>query len=161
MALANTLLVEATKIVWAAAPKDITGAGLAGDYVSLKNARKLCIILQSGAWAGGTSAVTLTQSTDNAGGSTAALAFSYQYVGTGLTSDTLVKTAVTSDTFNISAANKIHVIEVLASDLTDGYCYVKCDAATPGSNADLLSMTYILYGLSYLERPGTMPSVIS
>lgn len=161
MSLANTLLVEATKIVWAAAPKDITGAGLTGDWVNLKNHRKIAIILMSGAWAGGTAAVTLNEATDNAGTGSAALAFSYQYVATGLTSDTLVKTAVTSNTFDISAANKLHVIEVLASDLSSGFTHIQCAVATPGSNADLLAMAYVLYSGSYLERPGTMPSVIS
>ena len=73
MALANELLVEATKIVWAAAPKDITGAGLTGDYVCLKYHRKLAIVLMSGAWAGGTAAVTLTQATDATGGTSTSL----------------------------------------------------------------------------------------
>lgn len=161
MGLANTLLVEATKPVWAAAPKDITGAGLTGDYISLKYHRKLAIVLMSGAWAGGTAAVTLTQATDATGGTSASLAFAYQYVATGLTSDTLVKTAVTSNTFNISAANKIHVIEVLASDLTAGYTHVRCEVASPGSNADLLAMLYIAYQSNYVEGVASQPSVIA
>jgi hypothetical protein len=161
MGLANSLLVEATKIVWAAAPKDITGAGLTGDLVCLKYHRKMAIVLLTGAWAGGTAAVTLTQATDAAGGTTASFAFDYQYVGTGLTSDTLVKTAVSSNTFNLSAANKIHVIEVLASDLTAGYTHVRCEVATPGSNADLLAMAYVLYGSSYTEGVASQPSVIA
>jgi hypothetical protein len=96
-----------------------------------------------------------------AGGTTASFAFDYQYVGTGLTSDTLVKTAVSSNTFNLSAANKIHVIEVLASDLTAGYTHLRCEVASPGSNADLLAMAYILYQGSYVEGVASQPSVIA
>jgi hypothetical protein len=161
MSLSNTLLVEAAKIVWAGAPKDITGAGLTGDYVSLKYHRRLAVVLMTGAWAGGTAAVTLTQATDATGGTSASLAFDTQYVSTGLTSDTPVKTAVASNTFNLSAANKLHVIEVLASDLTAGYTHVRVEVASPGSNADLLAMAYILYGASYNESPATQPSVIA
>ncbi len=161
MGLSNTLLVEATKVVWAAAPKDITGAGVSGDYVHMKHHRKLAAVITTGAWAGGTAAVTLTQATDATGGTSASLPFTFQYVGTGLTSDTLVKTAVASNTFNLSAANKIHVIEVLASDLTAGYTHVRVEVASPGSNADLLAMAYILYGASYNESPATQPSVIA
>ena len=161
MSLANTLLVESTKIVWGAAPIDITGAGLSGDWVNLKNHRKLAIILMSGAWAGGTSAITVEEATDNAGTGGQALAFAYQYVATGLTSDTLVKTAVTSNTFNVAAANKIHVIELLAADLSAGFTHVRVVAGTPGSNADLLAALYVLYSGSYLEKVSTMPSAIS
>ncbi len=161
MGLSNTLLVEATKVVWAAAPKDITGAGVSGDYVHMKHHRKLAVVITTGAWAGGTAAVTLTQATDATGGTSASLPFTFQYVGTGLTSDTLVKTAVASNTFNLSAANKIHVIEVLASDLTEGYPFVRCEVASPGSNADLVSMVYVLYEGRGVESPGTQPTVIA
>ncbi len=163
MALANTLLVEATKPVWGSAPKDITGAGFDGDWVTMKNHQRLAVIIKTGAWAGGTSAVTLEQATDASGSGAKALSFSYQYVATGLTSDTLTKTAVVSDTFNLSAANKIHVIEVWAHDLdnNNGFQWVRARAATPGSNSDFAECLYVLYQSSMLQKPENQPSAIA
>lgn len=159
----NQLLVESTKIVSAAVPIDITGAGFNGDYVSFKHYRKCAIILQTGAWAGGTAAVTLGQATTAAGGGAKALAMDYYYISTALTSDSLVKTAVTSNTFNLSAANKLVVIEVNAYDLdlANSFAWFRVEVATPGANADLASALYILYQGGLLATPSTLPTVIA
>lgn len=161
--IGNALLVESAKVVWAAAPLDITGAGFNGDWVDLKTFRKVAVVLLTGAWAGGTAAVTLEQATDVAGTSGKALSFAYQYVSTGLTSDSPTKTAVTSNTFNLSAANKLHVIEVLASDLdiANGFDCLRVVVASPGSNADLAAALYVLYQGGYGGSPSTLPSVIA
>lgn len=158
------LLIENAKIIPAFVPIDITGAGANGDWVHFHHARKAAVVLMKGAWAGGTSAVTLEQATDASGTSSKALAFSYQYSGTALTNDSLAKNAVTSNTFALSTtANLFHVIEVLAQDLdlANGFDYFRVVCATPGSNADLLAGLYILYDLDYRGLPSTLPTAIS
>ncbi len=133
-------------------PKDITGAAQVGDYVSLKNYSVCVITLQQGAWAGGTPAVTLTQSQDVAATGEKALGFSKRWTKVGVTGTTFVKTDVTSDTFNLPAvANTINKIFVQAEDLdTDNGFDVLCvKVASPGANADLLEAHYDLYGARY------------
>lgn len=159
----NELFVEGCKPVWAAAPIDITGAGLSGDWVHLQGYRKCAVVLQTGAWAGGTAAVTLNQATDNAGTGSKAVAFTSYYLATGLTSDVLTKTAVVSNTFNLSAANKLAIIEVWAADLdvSGGFGWLQVAVASPGANSDLVSALYVLYQGGYTGKPENAPVVIS
>src|SRR5437667_2358393 len=111
--------VENTKVIYGSEPKNYTGATGNSDYVSLKNYDRVAAVIQTGAWAGGTAAVTLTQAQDVSGTAAKALSFAYQwtYQSTGFTIDALTRTAVSSDTFNLATANTVHVIEIEASDL--------------------------------------------
>ena len=59
--------VETVKVVYGSEPKNYTGATGHSDYVSLKNYDCAACVIQTGAWAGGTAAVTLTQATAVAG----------------------------------------------------------------------------------------------
>ncbi len=147
-------LVELMGIETAILPKDTTGAAQVGDYVSLKNYQHCTIIIQQGAWAGGTSAVTLEQATDvsNSLSDSKALAFTKRWTKVGVTGTTFVETAVVSNTFNLPAvANTINVIEVDADmlDVTNGFDCLVLKTASPGANADLISATYILHGARY------------
>ena len=158
------LLVEGLGWISAGVPLDINGAGMSGDWVHLHNARRAAIILQKGAWAGGTPAVTLEQSLDAAGTSGKALAFTFQYSGTSLTNDVLVKTAVVANTFNLSAvSNLYHIIEIHAQDLdaANNFDYFRCVVASPGANADLLAMMYIIGDRGWAGLPSTMPTAIA
>lgn len=140
-------LVENAAIEVGAVPIDTTGAAVTGDYVSMKGFDHLTIIIQQGAWAGGTPAVTLKQASDVSATGEKALSFSWRWTKVGLTGTTYTKTAVTSDTFNLSAtANTINVIEVDASslDVDGGFDCVRVAIASPGANADLICVTYIL-----------------
>ena len=103
--------VMTRKILWANEPKNYTGAAATTKYVSLKDYRHLCIQIITGAWAGGTAAVTLSQATAVAGTGAKALGFTKQFNDV-TTSGTLVETAVVSDTFTIGTANKLFVIEI-------------------------------------------------
>lgn len=138
-------LVEQTKIIAARAPIDCTGAAMTDKYVSLKDYNHLTIIIKTGTWAGGNSAVTLKQATAVAGTGTKALAFSYMWTDS-TTAGTLVKTAVTSNTFNVGTAARVYVIEVDASslDVANDFDCVSLALASPGANADLVDATYIL-----------------
>lgn len=145
-------LVENGKVVVGAVPVDTTGAAVAGDYVSLNGYTHLTIIIAQGAWAGGTPAVTLKQATDVSGTGEKALSFSSYWAGTALTDDNYTKTAVTSDTYNITAtANTVNIIEVDASslDVDGGFDCVRVGIATPGANADLICVVYVLTGNRY------------
>jgi hypothetical protein len=152
------MLAENTKIIWAAEPKSYSGTAVTKKYVNMANYNTLTVLIITGAWAGGTAAVTMKQATSSAGANVKALAFAYQRndVATG---DTLVNTAVTSDTFNLGTANKIFVIEVQASDLdiNNGFKYVSVDVASPGANADFYGAVYILGGARYAET--TPPAI--
>lgn len=140
-------LVENAAIEVGAVPIDTTGAAVTGDYVSMKGFDHLTIIIQQGAWAGGTPAVTLKQASDVSATGEKALSFSWRWTKVALTGTTYTKTAVTSDTFNLPAtANTINVIEVDASslDCDGGFDCVRVAIASPGANADLIAVTYIL-----------------
>jgi hypothetical protein len=156
------LLIENCPPVYAFAAKDITGAGVNGNYFNLAFARRALLILTTGAWAGGTAAVTLGQATTAAGGSAKALAFSYYYIATS-TSSVFTKTAVVSNTFNLSAASKIVAIDLNAYDLdiNNGFKYVRVEIATPGSNADLLGGVYVPYMPAYAGLPSTLPDLLA
>jgi len=52
-------LAEKLKFIRGAEPKSYSGAAMADNYVSLKNYGQLTIKISTGAWAGGTAAVTL------------------------------------------------------------------------------------------------------
>jgi hypothetical protein len=137
-----------------AVPVDTTGAAVTGDYVSLAGYERLVIIIQQGAWAGGTPAVTLLQATDVSAGNAKALAFTERFTKVGLTGTTFTKTAVTANTFDLPAvANTINVIEVPADslDVSNDFDCVRVNIATPGANADLIAVTYLLVGARYSQ----------
>lgn len=151
--------VERNKLIWAAEPKNYTGAAMADKYVSLKNYQWLTIVILTGAWAGGTAAVTLKQATAVAGTGAKALSMKNQWNDV-TTSGTLVKTAVVSDTFNLGTANKMHVIEVDPADLdiNNGFDCATLAVASPGANNDFYSAMYILSDSRFQEA--TPPSAL-
>jgi hypothetical protein len=153
------LNVEKAKLIWAAEPKNYTGAAMAAKYVSLKTVGQLTIIIQTGAWAAGTAAVTLLQATAVAGTGAKALGFAFQWNDVA-TSGTLVQTAVVADTFTIGVANKLYVIEVdpRSLDIQGGFDCVTLAVASPGVNADFYSVVYMCTDLRYQEA--TPPSVL-
>lgn len=143
----NGRLIEQLGLECAAVPIDTTGAAVTGDYYCLKYYNHITFIIQQGAWAGGTPAVTLKQATAVAGTGEKALSFLYYWSQVALTGTGYTRTAVTSDTFNLTAtANTTTILEVEASDLdlANGFDCVRVGIATPGSNADLIAVFAIL-----------------
>jgi len=156
------LLVENGQIEVGAVPIDTTGAAVTGDYVSMKDFSHLTITIMQGAWAGGTPAVTLKQATDVAASGEKALGFTKYWTKVGLTGTTYTETAVTSNTYNLGAvANTINVIEVDAADLDvdGGFDCVRLGIATPGANADLIAVHYLLTGARYPQATAIDPKV--
>lgn len=154
--------VEDYGVAVGAVPVDTTGAAVAGDFISLKGHESVTIFITQGAWAGGTPAVTLLQDVVVAGTSEKALGMTEYYSKVGLGSAVFAETAVVSDTFNLTAtANTLTVIQVHASslDVDGGFDCVRVGIATPGSNADLISVLYILSGSRYPQAIQLAPTV--
>lgn len=152
-------LVESMKFIRAADPKDYVSAAFAGYWVSMKLYKHLTIVITTGAWAAGTAAVTVEEATHIAGTANVALGFSFMWTDEAATG-TLVKTAVTSNTFNLDTASKLYIIEIDAEDLTRSLSKdcVTVKVATPGANADLYCIDYILSGARFAMD--TPPSAI-
>ena len=154
MTMCGKITNESVMIVEGFAPIDTVSAAQTGNMISLKNAAHVTIIINTGSWAGGTSAVTLEQATDvtDSASSSKALGFSWMWTNDGAaTASSLTKTAVTANTFTADTAAQMYVIEVDADtlDVDNGYDCLQVLTATPGANADLISATYILSGTRY------------
>lgn len=156
-------LIDHVKIVVGCPPAALTTTAGDGDYVSLKNFAKMQIVIavdNGSTVTGGT--ITLKQAKTVAGGDEDVLAFDKMWanidVGAG---DTLVETAVVSNTFTTdttNAKNLLYVIEVDASDLDieNGFDCVRVDS-TGMANA-VGSVTYHLYGSRY-SSPIDVPAI--
>lgn len=154
-------LIERAKVIAAAPPKDYTGAAMTAKYISMKNVDRVSILINVGAWAGGTAAVTLAQATDVSATGAKALSFTKQWNDV-VADGTLVETAVAANTFNIDStyANKQIVIEVDAADLdvNNDFDCLTLAIASPGANSDFYSVEYVCLGLRYQED--TPPTVL-
>ncbi len=142
---AGTRLIDKIKIVNGTEPKNYTGAASTSDYVSLKNYNHATVLIQTGAWAGGTSAVTLTQATEVAGSTTKALGFDTVFIipGDG-SADLPVKTAVVANTF----------------DVDNLYDCFRVEGASPSTNADVYGVTILLSGARAGGNYALLPSAI-
>ncbi len=159
----NMLLHEVVKPVLALAP--ILPSSSTPDYVSLKNfARFTAIIAQDNATTVTGSAITLKQATAVAGTGEKALAFTKMYTVANIaTTDLLVETAVTSDTFTTDATNAInslYVIEVEASELDVANDFDCIRVGTGDAVALVLSVTYLLWPSRYATKAINQPSAI-
>lgn len=150
-------IVETMTLIQAFPPQDINGQALAEDQVGLANYEHLSVHISVGDIQG-TSAVTLLQSTDNAGAGEKPLGFDQVWIsgdGDGI----LVKTAVVSDTFDLLAAddNQQWIIEIDASelDVANNFNFVRVDLTDPSAVTDV-SVTYILSGARFAGV--TMPN---
>ena len=143
-------LMETVKAVWANEPKNYTGAAATKKWVSLKNYTNLTIVIITGAWAAGTAAVTVEQATAVAGTGNKAVPFTDYWDDEAL-SGALVKKAAVSNTFNLTTALKMYVIEIDARmlDIAGGFDCVALTVASPGANADFYGAAYILHGSRY------------
>lgn len=157
-------LLECLHIVPAFVPIDTTGAGADGDWVNVKSWRRIVTLIQQGAWAGGTPAVTFEQATDATGAGAKTLGYSERWNGVALTTDIPTRVAVTSNTSNLAAvANSFVMVEHSEQDLDfdNGFVWMRVRVATPGSNADLISATYILGDGHWLAKASTLPTAIA
>jgi hypothetical protein len=146
----NGRLTEQASVVMATGVGDLTSAA----YVSMKNYRRLTIIAaftSTGTVSGGV--VTLSQATAVAGTGAKALAFTRMLANVDVAaSQTLVETAVTSNTFTVATTTTKRVVYIIeidsdALDATNSFDCVKF-VSTALVNATGI-VTYILHGARY------------
>jgi hypothetical protein len=155
----NSMLHEGAKIVTGLAP--ITPSASTPDYVSLKNYNRMTAIIcvDNGETVTGT-AITLLQANTVAAGGEKALAFTKMWANadTGAT-DTLVETAVTSNTFTTATTdnkNLLYVIDIDPATLDEGF---DCVRVGTGNGANMVAcVLYILWDAKYATA--TPPSAI-
>lgn len=160
-------LVETAKFIQVQEPKDKTGAAVTTEWISMKEARWIDFVIATGTMTStSNNAVTLYVANDAAGTKnaaitgTATMTMPYVWKRT-VSTDTLVKTTVSSSTFNLtkSSDNKTFIIPVdtnkagtfVASSVTYNAEYVRVSVASPGSHACLMSVYAIAHGLRYAE----------
>ena len=156
------LLHQEAGIEAAIVPQNINGVAVDGDWMNLEDYEHLSIILQQGAWAAGTPAVTLEQATDVAGTGAKALAFATRWEKEALVDPSFTETAVTANTFNLPAtANTMNVLEIPAQSLdrVNNFNCVRVRVATPGANDDYLGISYILGKPRYSQAVVPDPKV--
>lgn len=150
----NGLLHEQAKLVTGLAPVSLGGSG--EDAISLKIGHRLTVIVlvKNGAAATG-AAVTLKQSSNVAVSDEKALAFTTMWanIDTAAT-DTLVETAVTSNTFDTDSTNSkdlMYVMEVEPTDLdvANGFDVVRVDVVA--LTDAVLSILYVLWPLKDMK----------
>lgn len=135
-----------------------------GDYISLKGYGGVSIIIAVDVSSGtDDGAVTLSQAKTVGGGSAKPLGFDYVYANLDTeASDALVKTAVTSDTFNAGGVTKscLYVIEVKAEDLDvdNGFDCLKVSVATITNG--IASVLYLLHTPRFIAQDGSHKSAI-
>lgn len=147
-------LVDKVKFVEGCSPAALTSTAGDGDYISLKNFDHLTVVIQvNNATTVTGGAVTLKQATAVAGTGEKALAFDkvWTNIDTGA-SDTLVETAVTSNTFTTNTTDNkdlMYVIEVEASDLdtANGFDCVRVDVASMANAVG--SVLYMAHAPAY------------
>lgn len=157
----NAKLVEQSKVVTGFGPA--TPSTSTPDYVSLKQYHRCAVVIQvlNGTTVTG-SAITVKQAQAVANTGEKALPFSWVHanVDTAAT-DTLVETAVTSNTFTTNTTNSkglLYVIDVDESmlDIANGFDCIRAGTADAANTT--LSVTYVLYPAKYAKA--TPPSAI-
>ena len=156
-------MVKNCAIVQAFPPIDTTGAAQSGTPISLKKFDHVTVIIQTGAWAGGVAAVTLTQDTSvTPTGGVQALAFTHYYTNQAAPGSNVFVDTACASTFNIAAiANCTYAIEVDTDtlDITNGFDCMRVEVASPGAAACLISATYICSKGRYAGASASIPDV--
>lgn len=155
----NRLLTEEAKLVPILAPVNTTGSAWASDVINLADYDHVAIIVQQGAWAGGTSTMTVEYCDDNTPTTDTPMAFSYRtaVMGAGATDTLGDLTACESTGLDLDTANTTVVVELDAAELetaSSGTTRVRVKGTTPGANNDYITATAILTGCKY---PGENP----
>ncbi len=138
-----------------AVPVNTTGAAQNTTWLSVKDFRRLVFLISQGAWAGGTPAVTLQQAQDSSGTNAKTLAFTTMFQKLN-SAASWTQNAVASNTFNLpNQANTTTYVEIKDDDLdtNNGFAYVQLQVASPGANADLIS----IIALCWNQRFGQVP----
>jgi len=130
-------------------PIDISG-GKTGDRFKMTNYAHATIIVSFGVTAAGSVTILVKNCTAASGGTATAIAFNY-YAETTAAGDTLgAKTAATATGIATSPNDTIaYVIEIDASELTDGYPWIEVSIGDVSTSSNLASIVAILSGSRY------------
>ena len=164
----NAALPEQMNIAAGFVPIDMGAGANTGDWVSLANYAKLCIVLfKAVGTAGQDPTLTVLQATDNAGAGSKALTFTNIWTK----QDTLLSSVGTWTMVEQAAANTytdatsaedqaIWAVDINADqlDLANGFDHVSCSVADIGAAAQVGCAFYLLYGPRY--GGDAMPSAL-
>ena len=158
MNIANMRLHEFLKPVTGLAP--ITPSSSTPDYVSLKNAERLLVVIMADNGATVTaSAITLKQATAVAGTGEKALAFATYWANTDTgAADALTETTATSNTFstdNTDNKNLLYVLDVKPTDLDINNNFDCVRVGTGNAANTVLSVLYLLANKYRKDAPPT------
>jgi hypothetical protein len=136
---------EELHFVNAVAPIDINGAGASSDVFSLRDHAHATIIVQLGV-TGAATTITVEECDDFVPTNSTAIAFNY-YAEVTAGGDTLAARAAATTSGITGSTNDgvMYVIEIDASELTDGYPCLRCVLSDP-SAATLANVLAILSG---------------
>lgn len=150
MSAKGFVLAEEGHVVLATAPIDITAGGTS-DVWSMGDYAHASIIVSLGV-TGAASTITVEECDNFTPSTHPAIAFSY-YAETTAGGDTLgARTAATTSGFATSTNDGVfYVIEVDASQLSDGFPNMRLSFSAPSSTT-LASITVILSGSRYAEE---------
>jgi hypothetical protein len=144
-------IAEQCHVVNAYPAADASGAVWNTDVISMKNAGHITFILSAGT-TGGTSDVTVQECDDTTPSNTTAIAFTYYKEETDAGDTLSDKQSATTGGFTTSANDNIfYVIEVDASQLSDGYPYIRVHGTDPGG-ATTINCVAILSELRYAQE---------
>ena len=154
MGAKGIVLAEEAHVVLAGAPIDINGAGLDSDVWSMKNYGHCTIIVGLGV-TGAATTITVEECDDFTPSNSTAIAFA-SYSETTAGGDTLGSRTATAATGITGSTNDgvFYVIEIDASELTDGYPNLRCRLSDP-SAATLATIIVVLSGPRYAD--GKLP----
>ena len=140
------VLSELGKVVAGVAPVDIGGVAKTSDYWSMENYSHVSIIVYMGAVTN-SATIILYESDDADGTHKTAIAFNYYQVTAGVTGARTANLAtglVTGTT-----AGSLWVIEVDASELSEGYPFMTMVTSTAAAN--ILTIIPVLSGARYAQ----------
>ncbi len=161
-------ILETLNLISAIIPVDGSAAANNGDWVSLKDYRKVVAVLFKGIGTAGDDPIfKLQQASDVSGTGAKDLLFTriYEKVGTQTSTagwTVVTQAAATSYTNAASAeAQAIIAVEIDASmlDVDGGFDCVRLDIADVGTNAQLISAFYVMADPRYAGA--AMPSAIA
>lgn len=155
----------------AVAPVDLATAGFTGKRVAMKNCSGIDIFIAYGAGTDGDDPVpALEEHTASTGGTTRDLAIMdtiYRKAETLLDNDEAwVKTTQTAAAIMTAVADdaqkqKLYVIHVPASALSDDCAWISVKHADLSNNAQLVAVFYIMVDLKVQRTPANMPSMLN
>lgn len=153
-------LIQNAHIVQALAPVSVSS--VTPDYVSLKNYQHVTALISLTCSTGvAACAVTLKQATAVAGTSEKALGFSWVWKNENITTETLTKTAVTSNTFSSTADvnEKLFVIEVDTDSLDVDGGFDCFRVALADAAATTASVVYVLSQPRFIDQTTHIASI--